>query len=446
MINIQTLKPKSEEERKIFKPINQKQSNFMYSLKTHLLLSGAVRASKTFLGCWKGLMLNLKYPGNRGLICRKANASLPESTLLTLFTQVLPTSWIVKHNQSLGIITHLTPVKGVLSTISYGGLDRKAGQETPSKIGSTTYGWIFGDEITEFDKGDYEMLVTRLNYQIPRYTKEQNDLIPRQIFGATNPDAPTHWVYKFFFECTGEEKKERDVFLMTPYENIYLPRSYIKSLETTLAGVNKERLLFGKWVSAEGTIYKAFDVRKHVVDTSKLLINNLGQLEITTYKRVIFAADANFPLPRAGLLIGIRGDGSVDIIDEFYKENSQVKQLGEWVQTWALKLQRGIQGYHDPSAADNIDELNNMQNIICDKANNAVSAGIEEVTRYLENDLIRVNQTCVNLIRELQSYIWVKNSNPQIPKKENDHAVDALRYGLLSIKSMPAGSRGRCIM
>ena len=128
-------------------------------------------------------------------------------------------------------------------------------------------------------------------------------------------------------------------------------------------------------------------------------------MQITTYKRIIFAADANFPLPRAGLLIGIKGDGKLDIIDEFYEENAQVSKLGKWVQDWAEKLGRGIQGYHDPSSPDNIAELDNMQNIICDKANNAVSAGIEEVTRYFENDLIQINQTCINLIRQLQSYV-----------------------------------------
>ena len=425
MTTIQTLNPKREEEKRIFKPLNEKQREFMYSQKPELLLGGAVGAGKSYMGCWKGLMLNLKYPGNRGFICRKENTSLPGSTLFTLFNQVLPREWIISHNKIEGKIVHATPIKGVYSTIVYGGLDKPASKDYPTKIGSTQFGWVFADETIELTKGDWDMLATRLRYQIPRYTKNQNDRIPRQIFGATNPDAPHHWLYKKFFQCTKEEKEQRDSWLVTPYENPYLPKDYIKHLEITLAGVNKDRLLLGKWVSAEGIIYKSFDVTKHVVDESGLLqeIKQDGSrsFNIRLYKNVIFAADANFPLPRACLLIGIRGDGSVDIIDEFYEENAHIEKLGKWIQDWAEKLGRGVQGYHDPSSPDDIDALNKMKNIICDKAKNAVSPGISEVTRYFENNLIRINVTCIALIRQLQSYVWKKNSNPQIPLKQEDH-------------------------
>ena len=439
------MKPKREEEKIIFKPINNKQDEFIYSLLQELLLSGAVGAGKSFMGSWKGLMLNLKYPGNRGFICRKENTSIPESTLHTLLTQVLPREWIISHNKTTGKIVHATPLKGVYSTIIYGGLDKKAGQDYPTKIGSTQFGWVFADETIELEKGDWDMLSTRLRYQIPRYTKNQNDRIPRQIFGATNPGPPTHWLYKKFFQCTPEERKQRGVWMVTPYENPYLPANYIKHLEMTLKGVNRDRLLFGKWVSAEGVIYKAFDVLKHVVDKSSFLIDNLGELELTNYKRVLFGADANFPLPRAGILGGIRGDGSIDIIDEFYQENAHIEKLGKWVQDHAEKLGRGIIGYHDPSSPDDIDDLGKMRNVICEKANNRVNPGISEVTRYFENDLIRINKTCVNLIRELQSYVWKKNSNKEEPLKSNDHTVDALRYLLNSIKAIPQHSRGRFI-
>ena len=411
-----------------------------------LLLSGAVGAGKSFMGCWKGLLLNLKYPGNRGFICRKENTSLPESTLFTLLNQVLPREWIISHNQTTGKIVHATPIKGVYSTIIYGGLDKKAGQDYPTKIGSTQFGWIFADETIELEEGDWDMLSTRLRYQIPRYTKKQNDRIPRQIFGATNPGPPTHWLYKKFFQCTEEQKKQRGVWMVTPYENPYLPKDYIEHLESTLAGVNRERLLYGKWVSAEGIIYKTFDINKHVVSEKGLLANTQGKLEITTYKRVIFGADANFPLPRAGLLVGIRGDGSVDIIDEFYQPHAHIEKLGKWLQGWAELLQRGIEGFHDPSSPDDIDDLNKMGQIVCDKAKNAVIPGISEVSRYFDNNLIRINNTCVNLIRQLQSYVWKKNSNPQIPLKLEDHLCDALRYALFSIKTeTETHSRGRAV-
>lgn len=423
------MNPKTDREKRRFIPINEKQRGFIYSQKHDLLLSGAVRAGKSFIGCWKGLMLNLKYPGNRGFICRKENTSLPESTLFTLLHQVLPSNWIVDHNQSKGRIIHLTPCKDVYSTIIYGGLDKKAGQDYPTKIGSTQFGWVFPDETLELEKGDWDMLSTRLNYMIPRYTKEQNDRIPRQIFGATNPDAPNHWLYKFFFECTEEQKKEREVYLMTPYDNPYLPKNYIKYLEQTLTGARRQRLLFGKWVQAEGTIYESFDFSKHLVDASKFL-------PIKDYKAIYFGADSNFPLPRAAVLAGIRGDGYVDILDEFYQENAHVEDLIEWLVKWQKQREWTLYGYHDPSNPTAIDKINRTQGISCEKADNEVIEGISEVERHLSNNLIRINKTCVNMIREFQSYRWKKKGEE--PVKKDDHLMDALRYLLQSIRTIPS--------
>ena len=379
----------------------------------------------SYIGCWKGLLLNLKYPGNRGLICRKENTSLKQTTLFTLFTQVLPKEWIISHNKTDGKIVHATPIKGVYSTIIYGGLDKSEKNDYPTKIGGASYGWVFADETLELEKADWGMLNTRLDYKIPRYTENQNDRIPRQIFGATNPDSPKHWLYKFFFECTKEERKEREVYLMTPYENTYLPKSYIKHQESTLSGIQRERLLLGKWVGAEGLIYKSFDINKHIVDESELLneINQDGSksFNIRLYKQVIFAADSNFPIPRAAVLIGLHGEGRVDIIDEFYMENAHIQELIKWLLVWKEKIGKALTGYHDPSAPDEIDTINNTPGLICEKANNQVIPGISEVSRYFDNDLIRINKTCTNTIKEFQSYKWKKGGEGIAPNKVDDH-------------------------
>ena len=44
-----------------------------------------------------------------------------------------------------------------------------------------------------------------------------------------------------------------------------------------------------------------------------------------------------------------------------------------------------------------------------------------------------INKRCVNLIAELESYAYDENSNSELPKKENDHAIDAIRYVILSL-------------
>ena len=434
-----------EKDKKLFKPANEKQREFLYSKKRYVLLSGAVAAGKSLLGLQKGVMLNMFYPGNRGLVCRKESVSLKQSTLRTLFEQVMPVEWIVNYNKQEGVLIHRTPIDGVYSTIVFGGLDKRADQTYPTKIGSTEYGWIFVDEGTEIDLGDWSMLSTRLRYKIPRYSDERNNNLPRQIFTATNPDSPNHWMYKFFFI---DRDDNRQAVLTTPYDNPYLSEEYLKSLERSLVGVTKERLLYGKWVQAEGIIYDTFDIRKHVVPQSKLLfkVNNDGShsFDPKLYKAVYFGADSNFPLPRAALIIGIHGDNKVDVLDEFYRERSPIEELGKWLTDWSEKLGRGIIGFHDPSGASDIATLNKFKGVICEKANNEVIAGISEVSRHFTNDLIRINESCVNLIKEINSYKWKKDG---VPDKKDDHSCDSLRYILNSIKKKqtPDRSRGRPI-
>lgn len=403
-----------------FKPANDKQRRFLYSTKQYLMLSGAVAAGKSLMGCYKGFMLNMKYPGNKGLICRKEARSLSGSTIQTLLQQVIPPELIVDYNQSRGILIHRTPDPEINSTIVFSGLDKKADQSYPTKVGSTEYGWIFADEGIEFNEGDWHMLSTRLRYKLTHLSDKENSKIPRQMFTATNPDSPYHWLYQFFFD---NQHDDREVFLTTPYDNPYLPEDYLKKLEGSLSGISRDRLLHGKWVIAEGVIYDTFDPKVHVTDE--------GFLKIEDYKELILGADSNYPLPRAGVIIGKRPDG-VDIIDEFYQENAHVEHLIDWLKQYTDE--RFITAYHDPSDPTAIDKLNSSKNLSCKKADNTVIGGISEVSRYFSNNLIRIHPRCKNLLKELHSYRWESDKRGEKPRKENDHLCDALRYGLMGIK------------
>jgi hypothetical protein len=41
---------------------------------------------------------------------------------------------------------------------------------------------------------------------------------------------------------------------------------------------------------------------------------------------------------------------------------------------------------------------------------------------------IKIFDTCIYLIGELQGYCWIPNAAEDAPIKENDHACDSLRY------------------
>lgn len=405
-----------------FEPANKKQFDFMWSTKKYLMLSGAVAAGKSLCGCWKGYTLNLLYPGNRGLICRKEAKSLSGSTLKTLFEQVIPSSQIIAHNQQKGEIVHKTPVPGVNSTIIYGGLDKRADQSYPTKIGSTEYGWIFVDEGTELIEGDWNMLSTRLRYRPLMLPKHITDIMPRQLFTATNPDGPNHWLHKFFFE---NSHPDRQVILTTPYDNPYLPKDYMSMLENNLTGITRERLLLGKWVQAEGIIYKNFNPRIHVTTE--------GFLPWHDYKDLVIGADSNYPLPRAAVLCGFKGEDTVHVLAEFYKENTHVEDLMKWIEEIRAKAQKTIYIYHDPSDPAAIEKISQVNGIVSEKADNKVSGeigGISEVGKYFDSNKILIHSSCTNLVKELLNYRWKPEREGEMPLKEMDHLCDAIRYAL----------------
>ena len=88
----------------------------------------------------------------------------------------------------------------------------------------------------------------------------------------------------------------------------------------------------------------------------------------------------------------------------------------------------------DPSAAK-LRAAMHASNLPVTPADNDVFGGIQQVQqRFAVADdgrpRLTIDPMCKNVLRELETYEWSKNSSglQDRPKKENDHAMDALRY------------------
>ena len=91
-------------------------------------------------------------------------------------------------------------------------------------------------------------------------------------------------------------------------------------------------------------------------------------------------------------------------------------------------IQRKIKTIIDPSAASFIALLGKSEWARVLSADNDVINGIMESARAMQSGKIKIMNTCKNLIGELGGYVWDEKSVEDKPKKENDHACDALRY------------------
>lgn len=111
-----------------------------------------------------------------------------------------------------------------------------------ARIQGMTIEYAYGDEVTTWAEGVFQMLKSRLR-------------CPHSHFdGTCNPDAPQHWVKKFL-------DSDADIYCQTStiFDNPFLPPEFVDNLCKEYAGtVYYNRFILGQWVAAEGVIYRQF--------------------------------------------------------------------------------------------------------------------------------------------------------------------------------------------
>jgi PBSX family phage terminase large subunit len=283
-----------------------------------------------------------------------------------------------------------------------------------AKIRGCTLAGAYVDEVTIIPENVFIMLLGRLSID------------GAKLFGTTNPDSPYHW-----FRLWMENNPDLKSFQFIMDDNPSLSEKVKDIFKRQFKGLWFQRFILGKWVQAEGAIYDFFDEKIHLID-----------FPLSSANSYIVGVDYGTTNPCAFVLIGINKHRypNVWVEDEYY-HNSRVTQRQKTDAEYAEDLAnfiagRGISGiYLDPSAASFRAELvkSGVGNIM--DAENDVIDGIRFVAKLLNQGTFKICRKCRNLIAEFQSYVWDEKSlksGVDKPKKENDHALDALRYALFS--------------
>ena len=116
--------------------------------------------------------------------------------------------------------------------------------------------------------------------------------------------------------------------------------------------------------------------------------------------------------------------------DEWYKTGRTDAQIAEYVASCHYKAV-----YPDPENAGGIEELRRREVNVREvkKGKGSIVEGIQMIRELFLNKQLLINKRCVNLISELESYAYDEDKKSETPIKENDHAIDALRYVILSL-------------
>jgi hypothetical protein len=87
----------------------------------------------------------------------------------------------------------------------------------------------------------------------------------------------------------------------------------------------------------------------------------------------------------------------------------------------------------DPSAASFIATIRSHGVFSVRKAQNEVLNGIRLVATLLQEGVLQFTPECKDTIREFSLYRWEENGETDRVCKENDHAMDDIRYFCASV-------------
>jgi PBSX family phage terminase large subunit len=216
-------------------------------------------------------------------------------------------------------------------------------------------------------------------------------------------------------------KPEYKSFHFTSYDNPYLP---VEELDKAKEEIPEDRFAqeyLADFRKTQGLVYKEFSRERHVTDEQpKQVIDT------------ILGIDFGYTNPAAIIPIKIDSDNNYWILDEWYKSKQTTEQIAE-----QAMLYKSTKVYPDPAEPDRI-EILRKSGLNCREVSKDIVAGVDNVRELFKQGRIHINPDCKNLIYELETYRYPdkkpEKNEEEKPVKENDHALDALRYALYTHK------------
>lgn len=244
-----------------------------------------------------------------------------------------------------------------------------------------------------------------------------------------NPEYPQHWFCREWVMKTAEKNMYYLHFLME--DNPSLSTKVLKRYRTLYSGSFYDRFVLGKWCATDGLVYPFMSDESMAVDAPS------GDAE-----EYVVSCDYGTVNPSSfglwGLYDGVwyrlreyyyssRREGSSRTDEEHYQG---LKEL-----IGGRKVARVIV---DPSAASFIEVIRRHGEYNVVPAVNNVRDGIRKTFTALKEGRVKICRECGDALTEFGLYRW-DSSGRDLPVKENDHAMDDIRYFVSSLEEEDEG-------
>lgn len=284
----------------------------------------------------------------------------------------------------------------------FGGRD----ESSASLIQGMTLSGVLFDEVALMPRSFVEQALARCSVEGSKF------------FFNCNPEHPTHWFYQEWIQKHSEKNMLYLHFTME--DNPSLSPEMRSRYRKLYSGSFYQRFVEGRWTAPQGLVYPMFDHGRHVQDC-------LG-----TPNRWLMSCDYGTVNPFS---LGLWGywQGRWYRTAEFYynaRRTGEQKTDAEYYD--ALERLAGGRRIEavivDPSAASFIQCIRKEGRYPVVQARNDVLTGIRCVCSALKAEKLAFSAQCRDTLREFAQYQWESGSLRDAPKKENDHAMDEIRY------------------
>lgn len=365
----------------------------------YLILCGGRGSGKSEFAARKLFYRGLKEGGHRFLVLRKVRKTCRGSVVRVFLKLLSDNKILYSYNKTDHELTFTAPGGGIVE-ILFDGLD------DPEKIKSikgVTGVWV--EEATEFTEDDFLEVDLAFREPGPAY---------KQIILSFNPDetlAP--WLKKRFFDTNDPNAR---VHVSTVDDNpiAEIREEYKRQLDQISDETKRKIYLFGMWAALKGSVYD-WDV-----------VDALPK----TYDEYFYGGDFGYSVNPAAVIKIYRKADEFWLEEILYEPKLTNQDLGMKL-TAAEGFDSSRPTYWDSAEEKSIEELYRfgINAYPAIKGPGSVKVGID----FLKSKKIHILAGSPNIIREAGRYKWRvdKNGNalPE-PEKFDDHAMDAVRYGI----------------
>lgn len=300
----------------------------------------------------------------------------------------------------------------------FGGRD----ESSASLIQGMTLGGVLLDEVALMPRSFVEQALARCSLEGSKF------------WFNCNPEHPFHWFYNEWIKKADEKNMLYLHFTMD--DNPSLSNEIKNRYKNLYSGAFYERFIEGKWVAADGLVYPMFDNNRHIRNGSD-------------FSEYYLSCDYGTVNPFSLGLWGRGADGWYRINEYYHSSRDKGIQLTDEEYYSNLKELAGDRKITaliiDPSAASFIEVVKRHNEYCVIKADNDVLTGINRVCQALKDNEIFISPGCTDAIREFSVYRWDNGIKRDAPKKENDHAMDDIRYFVQTVLNKDSDDFGYSI-